>query len=111
MCRKYRTLSALIPIINIPLYLISAFLYFIFRRKRKGKGARGRARSGGRAHQKGSKQQYKVPQPSPTTSCDLTKLPITGNDQSEQRGNSDKPDGLLPSKDEAEDARTPSAGL
>lgn len=99
-----------LQIINIPLHLISAFLCFIFRRKRKGKGARGRARSGGRAHQKGSKQLYKAPQPSPTTCSDLAELPVPADNQSEPRGNSEKPDGSLPSADEAEDTGTPSAG-
>lgn len=96
--------------INIPLELISAFLCFIFRRKRKGKGARGRARSGGRAHQKGSKPLCKVPQPSPTSCPEPAEPPTPADDQSEQRGKSDEPDGSLPSVGEAEDTRTPSAG-
>ncbi|XP_056225168.1 rho guanine nucleotide exchange factor 40 [Seriola aureovittata] len=63
------------------------------RRKRKGKGAKGRARSGGRAHQRGSKPQAKAPQPSPTTCSASTKLPITEENQSEQTGQADQPDG------------------
>ncbi|XP_049923679.1 rho guanine nucleotide exchange factor 40 isoform X2 [Epinephelus moara] len=76
------------------------------RRKRKGKGAKGRARSGGRGHQKGSKQQGKATQPSPTTSSDLTKLPITEENQSEQRNQADEPDGVPPPTNEGtEDTR------
>uniref|UniRef100_A0A673CEW3 Rho guanine nucleotide exchange factor (GEF) 40 n=2 Tax=Sphaeramia orbicularis TaxID=375764 RepID=A0A673CEW3_9TELE len=63
------------------------------RRKRKGKGAKGRARSGGRAHQRGVKPQGKAPQPSPTTCTAPTKLPITEKSQSEQRERADEPDG------------------
>lgn len=98
--------------INSLLYLISTFLCFVFRRKRKGKGARGRARSGGRAHQKGSKQQSKASQPSPATCSDLTKLPITEDDQSEQRGQADEPDGVPPANDVGtEDTKKSSAGM
>lgn len=100
-----------IQIINFLLYLISTFLCFVLRRKRKGKGAKGRARSGGRAHQKGSKQPSKTSQPSSTTCSDLTKLPITEDDQSEQRGQADEPDGVQPSNnDGTEDTRKSSAG-
>uniref|UniRef100_A0A3B4X0P6 Rho guanine nucleotide exchange factor (GEF) 40 n=1 Tax=Seriola lalandi dorsalis TaxID=1841481 RepID=A0A3B4X0P6_SERLL len=63
------------------------------RGRRKGKGAKGRARSGGRAHQRGSKPQAKAPQPSPTTCSASTKLPITEENQSEQTGQADQPDG------------------
>lgn len=99
-----------LEIINIPLNLISAFLCFICRRKRKGKGARGRARSGGRAQQKGSKQLFKAPQTSPTACSHLAEPPIPVNDQSEQSGNSDQPDGSLPLVADAEDTKTPTAG-
>ena len=102
----------MIQVINFLLYLISTFLCFVFRRKRKGKGARGRARSGGRAHQKGSKQQGKATQPSPTTCSALTKLPIAEDNQSEQSGQTDKPDGVpSTANDETEDTRKSSAGL
>ncbi|TKS93185.1 Rho guanine nucleotide exchange factor 40 [Collichthys lucidus] len=70
-------------------------------RKRKGKGAKGRARSGGRAYQKGSKQPGKASQPSPTASSTLTKLSVTENKQSEQREQADQPDGAPPSTNEA----------
>ncbi|TKS93136.1 Rho guanine nucleotide exchange factor 40 [Collichthys lucidus] len=69
-------------------------------RKRKGKGAKGRARSGGRAYQKGSKQPGKASQPSPTASSTLTKLSVTENKQSEQREQADQPDGAPPSTNE-----------
>lgn len=102
----------MIQIINFLLYLISTFLCFVFRRKRKGKGAKGRARSGGRANPRGSKQQVKASQPSPTTCSALTKLPITEENQSEQREQADKPDGVPPSTNEGkEDTRKSSAGL
>lgn len=82
------------------------------RRKRKGKGAKGRARSGGRAHQKGSKQQGKAAQPTPTTCLAITKLPITEENQSEQRKQADEPDGVPPStNDGTEDTRKSNAGL
>ncbi|XP_019122190.2 rho guanine nucleotide exchange factor 40 isoform X2 [Larimichthys crocea] len=71
------------------------------RRKRKGKGAKGRARSGGRAYQKGSKQPGKASQPSPTASSTLTKLSVTEDKQSEQREQADQPDGAPPSTNEA----------
>nr|XP_020442445.1 rho guanine nucleotide exchange factor 40-like [Monopterus albus] len=64
------------------------------RRKRKGKGAKGRARSGGRAHQKGSKLQGKAPQPSPATCFTLTKVPITEENQSEQTQQADNRHGV-----------------
>ncbi|XP_031706733.1 pleckstrin homology domain-containing family G member 4B isoform X2 [Anarrhichthys ocellatus] len=80
------------------------------RRKRKGKGAKRRARSGGRAHQKGSKPQGKAVQPSPTTGSALTKLPITEENQSKQRKQADQPDGVPPSTLEGtEDTRKSSA--
>ncbi|XP_061566139.1 rho guanine nucleotide exchange factor 40 [Cololabis saira] len=63
------------------------------RRKRKGKGAKGRARSGGRANQKGSKLQGKAPQQSPTTCSAPPKMPITEEKQSEQTEQADEPDG------------------
>uniref|UniRef100_A0A8C9X5P9 Rho guanine nucleotide exchange factor (GEF) 40 n=1 Tax=Sander lucioperca TaxID=283035 RepID=A0A8C9X5P9_SANLU len=98
-----------IQIINCLLYLISTFLCFVFRRKRKGKGAKGRARSGGRTHQKGSKHQGKAAQPSPTTCSALTKLPTT---EENQRKQADEPDGVPPSINEGtEDTRKSSAGL
>ncbi|KAF1380779.1 hypothetical protein PFLUV_G00167520 [Perca fluviatilis] len=74
------------------------------RRKRKGKGAKGRARSGGRTHQKGSKHQGKAAQPSPTTCSALTKLPTT---EENQRKQADEPDGVPPSINE--DTRKTSA--
>ncbi|XP_069564043.1 uncharacterized protein KIAA1755 isoform X2 [Brachyistius frenatus] len=64
------------------------------RRKRKGKGAKGRARSGGRGNQKGSKQQGKAPQPSPTTCSAPTKLPVTEGNKSKQTEQTDEPDGV-----------------
>ncbi|KAK5893327.1 hypothetical protein CgunFtcFv8_006209 [Champsocephalus gunnari] len=63
------------------------------RRKRKGKGAKGRARSGGRSHHKGSKQQGKAALPSPNNCSALTKLPIVDENKSEQRNPTDEPDG------------------
>ncbi|TDG99631.1 hypothetical protein EPR50_G00195700 [Perca flavescens] len=74
------------------------------RRKRKGKGAKGRARSGGRTHQKGSKHQGKAAQPSHTTCSALTKLPPT---EENQRKQADEPDGVPPSINE--DTRKSSA--
>uniref|UniRef100_UPI003AAACA2C rho guanine nucleotide exchange factor 40 n=1 Tax=Centroberyx gerrardi TaxID=166262 RepID=UPI003AAACA2C len=75
------------------------------RRKRKGKGAKGRARSGGRGHQRGSKLTGKVPQPSPTCSSS-TKLPITEDNQSEQAEHTGGPDGERTSTNEGtEDTR------
>nr|XP_057923846.1 rho guanine nucleotide exchange factor 40 isoform X2 [Doryrhamphus excisus] len=48
------------------------------RRKRRGRGAKGRARSGGRAAQKGSKLQGKAaPHPSFTSCCGSTHQPVT----------------------------------
>ncbi|XP_018518086.1 LOW QUALITY PROTEIN: rho guanine nucleotide exchange factor 40 [Lates calcarifer] len=64
------------------------------RRKRKGKGAKGRARSGGRAHQRGLKPQGKAPQPSPTACSTSPKLPITEKNQTEKTGQADEPDGV-----------------
>ncbi|GLD74807.1 rho guanine nucleotide exchange factor 40-like protein, partial [Lates japonicus] len=64
------------------------------RRKRKGKGAKGRARSGGRAHQRGLKPQGKAPQPSPTACSTSPKLPITEKNQTEITGQADEPDGV-----------------
>ncbi|XP_040887293.1 pleckstrin homology domain-containing family G member 4B [Toxotes jaculatrix] len=64
------------------------------RRKRKGKGAKGRARSGGRAHQRGLRPQGKAAQPSPTTGSTSTKLPITEEKQLEQTHQADEPDGV-----------------
>ncbi|XP_074555474.1 rho guanine nucleotide exchange factor 40 [Halichoeres trimaculatus] len=81
------------------------------RRKRKGKGAKGRARSGGRAHQKGSKQQGKAPLPSPTTSSASANLPITEESQLEPREQADEPDGVPAStKGRTEDTRKSGAG-
>ncbi|XP_068612059.1 rho guanine nucleotide exchange factor 40 [Brachionichthys hirsutus] len=54
------------------------------RRKRKGKGAKGRARSGGRANQKGPKQQAKASQPGSAGGTASTKPPVTEPDQSGQ---------------------------
>lgn len=106
-----KVISKVIYIINCLLYLISTFLCFVFRRKRKGKGAKGRARSGGRA-QKGSKQQGKAALPSPTTCSALTTLPITEENQAEQSKQADEPDGLPPSTNGGtEDTRKSSAGL
>ncbi|XP_041635078.1 pleckstrin homology domain-containing family G member 4B [Cheilinus undulatus] len=64
------------------------------RRKRKGKGAKGRARSGGRTHQRVPKQQGKALQPSPTSSSALVNLPITEERKLEQREEADEPDGV-----------------
>ena len=102
----------MINIINCLLHLISAFLCFVFRRKRKGKGAKGRARSGGRA-QKGSKQQGKAALPSPTTCSAVTTQPITEENQSEQSKQGDEPDGVLPTSTNGgtEDTVKSSAGL
>uniref|UniRef100_A0A665VHP0 Rho guanine nucleotide exchange factor (GEF) 40 n=2 Tax=Echeneis naucrates TaxID=173247 RepID=A0A665VHP0_ECHNA len=58
------------------------------RRKRKGKGAKGRARSGGRTHQKGAKPQSKTPPPRPPTCTTSTKPPIAEETQA------DEPDGV-----------------
>ncbi|KAM6960141.1 LOW QUALITY PROTEIN: rho guanine nucleotide exchange factor 40 [Tautogolabrus adspersus] len=71
------------------------------RRKRKGKGAKSRARSGGRAHHRGSKQQGKALQPSPTVSPAVANLPITEENQLEQREQADEPDGVPTSTNEA----------
>ncbi|XP_037335705.2 rho guanine nucleotide exchange factor 40 [Pungitius pungitius] len=80
------------------------------RRKRKGKGAKGRARSGGRIHQKGSKLQGKTAQPIPTTCSALPKLPITEEDQSKPRKQVDEPDGVPASTHQGtEDTRKSSA--
>ncbi|CAJ1085929.1 rho guanine nucleotide exchange factor 40 [Xyrichtys novacula] len=76
------------------------------RRKRRGKGAKSRARSGGRAHQKGSKQQGKASQPSPSTSSALVNPPITEENQLESREQADEPDGVPTStSDGKEDKR------
>jgi len=92
---------------NCPLYLINTFLCFVSRRKRIGKGAKRRARSGGRAQQKGSKLQGKAAQPSPAP-----KPSITEGNQSEQRKRADEPDGVPPSARESTDcSRKISAGL
>lgn len=100
-----------IKIIDILSYLIVTFLCFVFRRKRKGKGAKGRARSGGRGHQKGSKQQGKAAQPSPTTCSALPKPPVTEDNQLEQRQQADEPDGVPPSTNEVtEDTTKTSTG-
>ncbi|XP_069374637.1 rho guanine nucleotide exchange factor 40 isoform X1 [Paralichthys olivaceus] len=69
------------------------------RRKRKGKGAKGRARSGGRAHHKVSKLQGKAPQSGPT-SCS-TKLPVTEENPSEQTEQADEPDAVPTTTKEA----------
>ncbi|XP_068164039.1 rho guanine nucleotide exchange factor 40 isoform X2 [Antennarius striatus] len=74
------------------------------RRKRKGKGAKGRARSGGRVHQKGLKQQVKASQPGSTSSSALSKPPITEINQSEET----EPDGAPPSTSEGTDDTTES---
>ncbi|KAK2862924.1 hypothetical protein Q5P01_002457 [Channa striata] len=63
------------------------------RRKRKGKGARGRARSGGRTHQKGTKAQSKALQTSPAICSTVTKNPIMEENQSEQKQQADECDG------------------
>lgn len=100
-----------IKIIKFLSYLIIMFLCFVFRRKRKGKGAKGRARSGGRGHQKGSKQQGKAAQPSPTTCSALPKPPVTEDNQSEQRQQTDEPNGVSPSTNEVtEDTTKTSTG-
>ncbi|XP_067435209.1 rho guanine nucleotide exchange factor 40 isoform X1 [Thunnus thynnus] len=70
------------------------------RRKRKGRGAKGRARSGGRAHQRVSKLQGKTPQPSPTTGSTSTQLPITEENQSEPKEQAHEPDGERTSTNE-----------
>lgn len=96
-------------IINSMFYLISTSLCFVIRRKRKGKAVKGRAKSGGRAHQKGSKQQSKAAQQSPVTCPDLKKLPITEDVQSEQSGQADEPHGV-PSSNNHGDPQKDSAG-
>ena len=89
------------------MYLINTGLCFVSRRKRKGKGAKGRARSGGRSHHKGSKQQGKAALPSPNNCSALTKLPIVDENKSEQRKPTDEP-----STDKGTgDRRKSSAGL
>lgn len=94
------------------MYLIKNFLYFVFRRKRKGKGAKGRARSGGRTHQKGSKQQGKALQPTPTTYSSSTKLPIKEEDQSQRTEQLDECDGVSTKTNEGEEnTKKSSAGL
>lgn len=104
-------ISDVLHAINPLLYFITMFLCFVFRRKRKGKGAKGRARSGGRAHLKGSKQQGKASQPSPATSSDLTNVPIAEDHQPEQIGQSDKLDGVTsPNSDDTEDRKQSIAG-
>ncbi|XP_035473786.2 rho guanine nucleotide exchange factor 40 isoform X2 [Scophthalmus maximus] len=70
------------------------------RRKRKGRGAKGRARSGGRTHQKSSKPQAKAPPSGPTT-----KLPVTEENQSEPTDRADEPEAAT----RAEDTKTSSA--
>ncbi|TNN72625.1 Rho guanine nucleotide exchange factor 40 [Liparis tanakae] len=75
------------------------------RRKRIGKGANRRARSGGRAHQKGSKPQGKAAQPSPAP-----RPSIAEGNQSERRKQADEPDGVPPSaRESTEDSRKISA--
>ncbi|XP_054656852.1 pleckstrin homology domain-containing family G member 4B isoform X2 [Dunckerocampus dactyliophorus] len=65
------------------------------RRKRRGRGAKGRARSGGRAAQKGSKLQGKAtPHPSFTsTCCGSTHQPVTEECLSEPLGHAITSDG------------------
>ncbi|KAK2899972.1 rho guanine nucleotide exchange factor 40 isoform X1 [Channa argus] len=76
------------------------------RRKRKGKGARGRARSGGRTHHKGSKAQSKGPQPSPATCSSVIKPPIMEENQSEQKQQADECDGVpIKMNDETENTK------
>ena len=83
----------------------------MFRRKRKGKGAKGRARSGGRANQKGLKLQGKAPLPSPTTCSLSTKLPIAVDNQTEHTEKADEPDGALAATSKGkENTRKSSAG-
>lgn len=78
-----------------PLYcnLSKIFLCFVFRRKRKGKGAKGKARSGGK-NQKGTKLQGKSPLPSPTAHSATTKLLIPEEKKAEETEKIDKPDGV-----------------
>uniref|UniRef100_A0AAQ6IK27 Rho guanine nucleotide exchange factor (GEF) 40 n=1 Tax=Anabas testudineus TaxID=64144 RepID=A0AAQ6IK27_ANATE len=72
------------------------------RRKRKGKGAKGRARSGGRTHQKGSKPQGKAPQPSPTASSSLIKLPVK-EEKPQQTEQIDERDGVSTKTNEGDE--------
>lgn len=71
--------------------LSKTFLYFVFRRKRKGKGAKGKARSGGK-NQKGAKLQAKSPLPSPTVYSASTKLLVPEENKSEETEKTEKPD-------------------
>lgn len=72
---------------------------------------KGRAKSGGRAHQKGSKQQNKASLQSPITCPDLKKLPKTEDVQSEQSGQADEPHGVPPLNNQGPgDPRKDSAG-
>ncbi|XP_058481064.1 rho guanine nucleotide exchange factor 40 isoform X2 [Solea solea] len=78
------------------------------RRKRRGKGAKGRARSGGRAHQKGLKTQGKAPQSGPANHSTSTKLPIKAEIQLEQTEQADEADGASTTA-EAENTKKSSA--
>uniref|UniRef100_A0A3P8WNE7 Rho guanine nucleotide exchange factor (GEF) 40 n=1 Tax=Cynoglossus semilaevis TaxID=244447 RepID=A0A3P8WNE7_CYNSE len=62
------------------------------KRKRRGKGAKGKAKSGGRVHQRGLKQQNKAPQSGPTNHSTLTKLPIKEKTQTKPTEQADKLD-------------------
>ncbi|KAM6909462.1 LOW QUALITY PROTEIN: rho guanine nucleotide exchange factor 40 [Xenentodon cancila] len=79
------------------------------RRKRKGKGAKGKARSCGRANQKGSKLQGKAPQQSPSTCSSSSKLPITEEKQTEQTEQADEPDGVPPTDTKGNENATKSS--
>ncbi|KAM7366452.1 hypothetical protein PAMP_015890 [Pampus punctatissimus] len=79
------------------------------RRKRKGRGAKGRARSGGRAQQKGLKLQGKAPQPSPTTGSTSTQLPVTEENQSKPNEQANKPDEECTSTNEGTENTTKSS--
>ncbi|KAM9836807.1 rho guanine nucleotide exchange factor 40 [Aulostomus maculatus] len=63
------------------------------RRKRKGRGAKGRARSGGRGHHKGTKSQGKPPQSSSAVCSASAQPPITEENLSEQTETTSTPDG------------------
>ncbi|XP_028261575.1 rho guanine nucleotide exchange factor 40 [Parambassis ranga] len=76
------------------------------RRKRKGKGAKGRARSGGRMNQKGSKLQGKTPQPSPTTCSASPKPPIT--EENQLKGQPNEPDAVSSTTKETESTKNSS---
>ncbi|XP_055360731.1 rho guanine nucleotide exchange factor 40 isoform X2 [Betta splendens] len=73
------------------------------RRKRRGKGAKGRARSGVRTHQKGSKPQGKAPQPISTTCSTSITLPFREENHSEQTKLPEKCNGVATNTNEGEE--------